>query len=350
MSVQLLSIMKMRRPDDWHVHLRDGEILRTVLPYTSRYFGRAVIMPNLCQPITTLKQAVAYRERIISALPEGHQFKPLMTCYLIEDLNKQDLIDGFNQGVFIAAKLYLANSTTNSSIGIRYINNIYPVLYTMQCIGLPLLVHGELSISDIDIFDREARFIEQVMVPIRYHFPELKIVFEHITTKEAVDYVMDSDQFLGATITPQHLMFNRNHMLIEGIRPHLYCMPILKRKIHQEALRTAIASGFNRFFLGTDTAPHTRNSKESHCGCAGVFNAPGALLAYATVFEEMNAMTYFEDFCSLNGPRFYGLKPNNDFIKLKQEVSYQPALIYISDKETLVPFLAGKSFNWKLID
>lgn len=345
-------VLKIRQPDDWHVHLRDGDMLRTVLPYTSRYFSRAIIMPNLTPPITTIVQAIAYRERILAALPVGHRFTPLMTCYLTDSLDKQALINGHNQGVFIGAKLYLANSTTNSQHGVTNIAAIYPLLEVIQSIGMPLLIHGEVAVADVDIFDREARFIEQVMAPIRQRFPALKIIFEHITTKEAADYVLAGDDYLGATITPQHLMFNRNHMLVGGVRPHLYCLPILKRNVHQQALRAAVASGCNRLFLGTDTAPHISVLKESKCGCAGVFTACGALPAYAMVFEEIGALAHLEAFCSLNGPRFYGLPLNEDFLTLHREANRQPATVSLenSDNETLVPFLADQTLNWTVVN
>ncbi|AKZ65981.1 dihydroorotase [Candidatus Palibaumannia cicadellinicola] len=349
MTVKIVEL-KIRRPDDWHVHLRDDDMLRTVLPYTSRYFGRAIIMPNLTPPVTTICQAIAYRERIMAALPAGHKFTPLMTCYLTQSMNKQELIEGFKNNVFTAAKLYLANTTINSHYGVTDITKIYPILSAMQDFGIPLLMHGELNNPEIDIFDREVRFIEQVIEPIHRKFNNLKIVLEHITTKEAVDYVLEGNSYIGATITPQHLMFNRNHMLVGGIRPHLYCLPILKRSCHQKALRAAVASGFDRFFLGTDTAPHYRNSKESACGCAGIFNAPVALPAYATVFEELNALEYFEAFCSLNGPNFYGLPFNKEFISIKRKDTYPPELIYLANGETVVSFLAQQLLNWKVID
>ncbi|MCR3756538.1 MAG: dihydroorotase [Sodalis sp. Ppy] len=347
-----LTVLRIRRPDDWHVHLRDDEMLRTVLPYTSQYFGRAIIMPNLIPPVTTLAQAIAYRERILAALPIGHQFQPLMTCYLTDEMNKQVLIDGYRQGVFIAAKLYLANVTTNASHGVTNIIDIYPLFAKMQDIGMPLLIHGEVTAADIDVFDREAHFIEKVMEPVRRQFPTLKIVLEHITSKEGVDYVLAGDRYLGATITPQHLMFNRNHMLASGVRPHLYCLPILKSSIHQQALRAAVASGCNRLFLGTDTAPHARRSKESDCGYAGVFNSPSALPIYASIFEEIGALEHFEAFCSLNGPRFYGLPLNEDFIELRHEVTHQPATIPLTDGlgETLVPLLADQMLHWSVAD
>lgn len=342
-------VLKIRRPDDWHIHLRDDDMLKTVLPYTSQFFGRAIVMPNLVPPITTIEAARSYRERILAAVPQGHEFTPLMTCYLTNSLAPSVLVDGFEQGVFTAAKLYPANATTNSAHGVSDVTGIYPLFDQMQKIGMPLLIHGEITDAAVDIFDREARFIEQIMEPIRKQFPELKIVFEHITTKEAAQYVLAGDRFLGATITPQHLMFNRNHMLVGGIRPHLFCLPILKRNIHQEALRQAVASGSERFFLGTDSAPHTKHRKESSCGCAGVFNAPSALAAYATVFEQLNALEHLEAFCSLNGPRFYGLPVNDSFIELQRKPVTMPEEIALGD-EAVVPFLAGESVAWSVVN
>ena len=342
-------VLKIRRPDDWHIHLRDDEMLKTVVPYTSQVFGRAIVMPNLVPPVTTVAAARAYRDRILAAVPQGHNFTPLMTCYLTNSLATSELVNGFEQGVFTAAKLYPANATTNSSHGVSDVTGIYPLFEQMQKIGMPLLIHGEVTDPAVDIFDREARFIEQVMEPIRQQFPELKIVFEHITTKEAAQYVQAGNRFLGATITPQHLMFNRNHMLVGGIRPHLFCLPILKRNVHQEALRQAVASGSERFFLGTDSAPHLKHRKESSCGCAGCFNAPNAIPAYAAVFEQLGALEHFEAFCSLNGPRFYGLPLNEDFIELQRVPTTQPEEITLGN-ESVIPFLAGETLNWSLKD
>ncbi|HIE1306675.1 TPA: dihydroorotase [Serratia marcescens] len=342
-------VLKIRRPDDWHIHLRDDEMLKTVVRYTSQVFGRAIVMPNLVPPVTTVAAARAYRDRILAAVPQGHNFTPLMTCYLTNSLAASELVNGFEQGVFTAAKLYPANATTNSSHGVSDVTGIYPLFEQMQKIGMPLLIHGEVTDPAVDIFDREARFIEQVMEPIRRQFPELKIVFEHITTKEAAQYVQAGNRFLGATITPQHLMFNRNHMLVGGIRPHLFCLPILKRNVHQEALRQAVASGSDRFFLGTDSAPHLKHRKESSCGCAGCFNAPNAIPAYAAVFEQLGALEHFEAFCSLNGPRFYGLPLNEDFIELQRVPTTQPEEIALGN-ESVIPFLAGETLNWSLKD
>lgn len=339
--------LQIRRPDDWHIHLRDDAMLHTVLPYTSEVCGRAIVMPNLVPPVTSVAAARAYRERILAALPQQHRFQPLMTCYLTDSLDAAEVEHGFREGVFTAAKLYPAHATTNSSHGVTSIAAIASVLERMQAIGMPLLIHGEVTDAHIDIFDREARFIETVMIPLRQQFPGLKIVMEHITTREAAQYVLEANDLLGATITPQHLMFNRNHMLVGGVRPHLYCLPILKRNVHQQALRDVIASGNPRFFLGTDTAPHARHRKESSCGCAGVFNAPVALPAYATVFEEVGALSHFEAFCSENGPRFYGLPLNEERITLVREAWTVPESIALGE-ESLVPFLAGETLNWRV--
>lgn len=339
--------LTIRRPDDWHVHLRDGEMLNIVVPYTSETYGRAIVMPNLAPPVTTVDAARAYRQRILDAVPAGHSFEPLMTCYLTDTLDPNELERGFNEGVFTAAKLYPANATTNSSHGVTSIDAIMPVLERMEKIGMPLLVHGEVTHADIDIFDREARFIETVMAPLRQRLTQLKVVFEHITTKDAAQYVADGNDLLAATITPQHLMFNRNHMLVGGVRPHLYCLPILKRSVHQQALRELVASGCDRVFLGTDSAPHARHKKETSCGCAGCFNAPSALGAYTTVFEEMNALHHFEGFCSLNGPRFYGLPVNEAQITLVKQDQTIARSIALSD-DNLIPFLAGETVRWSV--
>ncbi|WP_239952472.1 dihydroorotase [Pantoea sp. Z09] len=339
--------LTIRRPDDWHIHLRDDAMLKTVLPYTSAVNGRAIVMPNLVPPVTSVAAAVAYRDRILAALPAEHAFTPLMTCYLTDSLDPDEIEQGFSAGVFTAAKLYPAHATTNSSHGVTSITAISSVLERMQKIGMPLLIHGEVTHADIDIFDREARFIETVMEPLRKQYPELKIVFEHITTQEAAQYVEAGNDKLGATITPQHLMFNRNHMLVGGVRPHLYCLPILKRNVHQEALRKVVASGHPRFFLGTDTAPHLRHLKEASCGCAGVFNAPTSLPAYATVFEELDALQHFEAFCSENGPRFYGLPLNEGSVTLVREPWKVEERISMGE-HALVPFLAGETLNWRV--
>ncbi|WP_276643097.1 dihydroorotase [Siccibacter turicensis] len=340
-------VITLRRPDDWHVHLRDGEMLQTVVPWTSNTYARAIVMPNLVPPVTTVEAARAYRQRILDAVPAGQRFEPLMTCYLTDSLDPDEIERGFQEKVFTAAKLYPANATTNSSHGVTSIDAIMPVLERMEKLGMPLLVHGEVTHADIDIFDREARFIETVMEPLRQRLPGLKVVFEHITTKDAADYVREGNALLAATITPQHLMFNRNHMLVGGVRPHLYCLPVLKRNIHQQALRELVASGFTRAFLGTDSAPHTRLRKEASCGCAGCFNAPTALGAYATVFEEMNALEHLEAFCSLNGPRFYGLPVNEETITLVREETRVMESIALGD-DSIIPFLAGETVRWRV--
>jgi len=340
-------VITLRRPDDWHVHLRDGDMLHTVVPYTSEHYARAIVMPNLVPPVTTVEAARAYRQRILDAVPAGQRFEPLMTCYLTDSLDPNEVERGFREKVFTAAKLYPAHATTNSSHGVTSIDSIMPVLERMEKLGMPLLVHGEVTHAEIDIFDREARFIETVMEPLRQRLPGLKVVFEHITTKDAADYVRDGNSLLAATITPQHLMFNRNHMLVGGVRPHLYCLPILKRNVHQQALRELVASGFERAFLGTDSAPHSRLRKEASCGCAGCFNAPTALGAYATVFEEMNALHHLEAFCSLNGPRFYGLPVNEETIQLVREESQVAESIALGD-DSIIPFLAGETVRWRV--
>lgn len=336
----------IRRPDDWHVHLRDGDMLNTVAEYTARQFARAIIMPNLVPPVTTMAAAESYRARILAALPEGMEFTPLMTCYLTDSIDPDEVRRGHETGVFTAAKLYPANATTNSSHGVTDIRIIYPVLEVMQRIGMPLLVHGEVTDGDIDIFDREAVFIERVMINILTDFPELKVVFEHITTADAAAFVSEGAANIAATITPHHLTFNRNAIFKGGIRPHYYCLPIAKREEHRLALRKAATSGSPKFFLGTDSAPHAVQDKETACGCAGLFNAPYALESYATVFEEEGALNQLEAFASENGPKFYGL-PLND-----GEVTLEPVeATAIERVETpngaVVPFLAGETLTWR---
>ncbi|MGN6155003.1 MAG: dihydroorotase, partial [Sphingomicrobium sp.] len=302
MALQTLTI---RRPDDWHVHLRDGEMLKLVAPFTARQFARAIVMPNLVPPITTLGAAADYRQRIWDAA--GKDFHPLMTFYLTDEANADLVEHGFNDDVWVAAKLYPANATTNSALGVTDVRNIYPVLDRMQAIGMVLCVHGEVTDPAVDVFDREAVFIEQILDPLLRDFPELKVVLEHITTAEAAGFVETAGPNVAATITPQHLMLNRNAMFERGIRPHAYCLPVAKREKHRQAVRKAATSGSPKFFLGTDSAPHVRHAKESACGCAGIFNAPVALEAYATVFEEEGALDKLEAFASVNGPAFYGL-------------------------------------------
>ena len=321
MAVESISITK---PDDWHVHLRDGEMLNQVAKYTARQFGRAIIMPNLETPVTTVALATAYQDRVLEASKDYSGFEPLMTAYLTDTIDPQELKTGHAEGIFTAAKLYPANATTNSAFGVSDIKIIYPVLEAMQKMGMPLLVHGEVVSSEIDIFDREAIFIDRILQPLLKDMPELKVVFEHITTKDAVDFVEAEGDNIAATITVHHLQINRNDMLVGGIRPHLYCLPVAKREVHRLALRKAAISGNKKYFLGTDTAPHAINDKESACGCAGIFSAPHALENYVQVFDEENALDKFEAFASLNGPAFYGLPINKQKVKLvrsSQEIS-----------------------------
>ena len=342
MTSQTLTI---RRPDDWHVHLRDGAMLQAVAPYTARQFARAIVMPNLAPPIATLEAAAAYRERILAAAGPG--FTPLMTCYLTDEADPDELARGLDEGVWLAAKLYPANATTNSALGVTDVRNIYPALERMQRIGMVLCVHGEVTDSEVDVFDREAVFIDRVLGPLHRDLPELKIVLEHITTLEAADFVRDSGPVVAATITPQHLIINRNALFAGGLRPHAYCLPVAKREKHRQAVRAAATSGSPKFFLGTDSAPHPRGAKESGCGCAGIFNAPFALESYAGVFDEDGALDRFEAFASEHGPRFYGLPLNEGTVTLERRKCAVPAEISIAGTE-LVPFDAGETLGWSL--
>ena len=335
----------IRQPDDWHVHLRDGEMLGAVVGYTARQFARAIVMPNLTPPVTTVTAAEAYRERILKAVPEGLEFTPLMTCYLTDSIDPAEVERGFKSGVFTACKMYPANATTNSTHGVTDIRNIYPVLETMQRIGMPFLVHGEVTDDDIDIFDREAVFIERTMKQVVADFPELKIVFEHITTAEAAAFVEASGPNVGATITPQHLVHNRNAMLVGGIKPHFYCLPVIKREQHRLALRAAATSGSPKFFLGTDSAPHTVERKEAACGCAGIFNAPYALESYIKTFEEEGALKHFEAFASENGPKFYGLPLNERYVVLERKDTVVPDVLEAPGLR-IAPFHAGETLAW----
>lgn len=321
MSVKTLDIAM---PDDWHVHLRDGELMQKVLPYTSRHFSRAIVMPNLTPPVVTTAEAMAYRERILAAKPSDHSFNPLMVLYMTEQTDAEDLRQGFESGKITAVKLYPAGATTNSDAGVKDLEKIYPVLEVMEEIGMPFLVHGEVVNAEIDIFDREAVFIEQKLKPIRDRFPTLKVVFEHLTTKDGVEYVKSCDEHTAATITPHHLVINRNAMLVGGIKPHYYCLPVAKREEHRLALCEAVTSGHERFFLGTDSAPHLSHAKESACGCAGIFNVANTLSIVAQVFENAHALEYFEGFVSLNGPRFYGLPVNEQRMQLMRSETALP--------------------------
>jgi dihydroorotase len=337
-TVQSLTI---RRPDDWHVHLRDGDMLKTVAPYTARQFARAIVMPNLAPPVTKVETASAYRDRILSAAGPG--FTPLMTCYLTDEASGDELARGHAESVWVAAKLYPAGATTNSASGVTDIRNIYPALERMQAIGMPLLVHGEVTDPDVDVFDREAVFIERILEPLVDAFPDLKIVLEHITTAEAADFVRDAPATVAATITPQHLHINRNALFAGGLRPHAYCLPVAKREKHRLAVRKAATSGSAKYFLGSDSAPHSREAKESSCGCAGIFNAPFALESYAAVFEEDGALDRLEAFASENGPRFYGLPLNEGSVTLERVAQNVPQTV-----DGLVPFHAGATLGWRL--
>ena len=331
----------IRRPDDWHVHLRDGAMLERVGPFTARRFARAIVMPNLAPPVTTGEQAAAYRERIIAATGTG--FTPLMTAYLTDSTNPDELARGHSDGVWVAAKLYPAGATTNSASGVTDIAAISPALARMEKVGMPLLVHGEVTDSAIDIFDREAVFIDRILTGLVADFPGLKIVFEHITTRQAAEYVAAAPATVAATITPQHLHLNRNALFDGGLRPHAYCLPVLKREEHRVAVRAAATSGSPKFFLGTDSAPHDRTVKEASCGCAGIFNAPFALESYVSVFDEEGALDRFEAFASEHGPRFYGLPLNQGTVTLERVAHQVPDSI-----GGLVPFHAGTSLGWRL--
>ena len=338
-----MQTLTIRRPDDWHVHLRDGEMLAHVAPYTARQFGRAIVMPNLAPPVTSVAGASAYRDRILEAT-RGLDFTPLMTAYLTDDSDPDEIERGHREGVWIAAKLYPAGATTNSAQGVTEIGRISSVLERMQAIGMPLLVHGEVTDRAVDIFDREAVFIDRILLKLLGDFPALKVVFEHITTRQAVEFVRsDAYPNLAATITPQHLMLNRNAMFDGGLRPHAYCLPVVKREQHRLAVREAAVSGSPKFFLGTDSAPHVAAAKQSACGCAGLFNAPFAIEAYAQVFDEEGALDRLEGFASEHGPRFYGLPLNSGQLNLERRECVVPATI-----GDVVPFGAGESFAWRL--
>jgi len=343
--------LTIRRPDDWHLHLRDGATLSAVLPFTAAHYGRAIVMPNLTPPVTTTAAAIAYRERILAALPAHTDFTPLMTCYLTDNTDPDEVETGFKQGVFTAVKLYPARATTNSEFGVTSWDKIRGVLARMEKIGMPLLVHGEEADPEIDIFDREGAFIDRVLSDwMTRDYPELKIVLEHITTKDGADFVQQAGSNIGATVTPHHLVINRNDILAGGIRPHLYCLPIAKREKHRKALRDAVASGDQSFFLGTDSAPHPINAKETDCGCAGIFNVPNAIEIYANVFEEMDAIQHFEGFASLNGPNFYGLEPNSSNLTLVRSPQTVIDKIVVADgNDSIRPFLAGENINWSVI-
>ncbi|QDL39067.1 dihydroorotase [Rhodoferax sediminis] len=339
--------LSLTRPDDWHLHVRDGDALHTVVPHTARQFGRAIIMPNLKPPVTTAAQAMAYRERIRAAVPPGVRFEPLMTLYLTDNLPPDEIARAKDAGV-VAVKLYPAGATTNSDAGVTDVRKTYPTLEAMQRAGLLLLVHGEVTLPEIDLFDREAVFIEQQLIPLRRDFPELKIVFEHITTKEAAQYVSEADRFTGATITAHHLLYNRNAIFTGGIRPHYYCLPVLKRETHRQALLAAATSGSPKFFLGTDSAPHPAHLKEHASGCAGCYTAHAAIEMYAEAFDGAGALDRLEGFASFHGADFYGLPRNTDTITLRRE-SWTPPESFPFGEAQLKPLRSGEALPWRMV-
>nr|WP_276316537.1 dihydroorotase [Halomonas flagellata] len=342
--------ISLTRPDDWHLHLRDGEALAAVVAATARQMGRAIIMPNLKPPVTSTEQARAYRDRILAALPEGSRFEPLMTLYLTDNTPAEEIERAAASGLVQAVKLYPAGATTNSDSGVTDLAHCDAAVAAMARLGMPLLVHGEVTSAEIDIFDREAVFIERVMKPLLDRHPDLKVVFEHITTADAAEFVAASPANVGATITAHHLLFNRNHMLVGGIRPHYYCLPILKRERHREALLAAATSGNPKFFLGTDSAPHARGDKESACGCAGAYTAPAAIELYATAFEQAGALERLEGFASHFGPDFYGVARNADRVTLVREPWTLPESLPYAGDQRIVPLMAGETLEWKLRD
>ena len=344
----MIERLTIRRPDDWHVHLRDGAMLEAVAPWTARQFARAIVMPNLDPPVTTIDVAEAYRARILAALPAGADFTPLMTLYLTDEADPRVIAEGFERGVFTAAKLYPAHATTNSAYGVTDVANIRPALAEIERIGMPLLVHGEVTDPEVDIFDREKVFIDRIFAGLVRDFPALRIVFEHITTADAADFVLACGPSVAATVTPHHLHINRNALFAGGIRPHAYCLPVAKREAHRLAIRRAATSGSPKFFLGTDSAPHAVERKETSCGCAGIFNAPFALESYATVFEEGGVLDRLEAFAAENGPRFYGLPLNEGTVTLERvEVDVPDSLPAAGTK--VVPFHAGETLRWRLV-
>lgn len=352
MSAQLHSdipnSITITRPDDWHLHLRDGATLASVLPHTARQFARAIVMPNLKPPVTSTEQAQAYRQRILAALPSGMIFEPLMTLYLTDNTMPDEIRRARESGFVHAVKLYPAGATTNSDAGVTDLTKCYKTLEAMQETGMPLLVHGEVTDPAIDIFDREAVFIERVMEPLRRAMPALKVVFEHITTKDAAQYVSEASGPIGATITAHHLLYNRNEIFKGGIRPHYYCLPVLKREEHRQALVRAATSGNTRFFLGTDSAPHPKGLKEHACGCAGCYTALHAMELYAQAFDQAGALDKLEAFASFNGPAFYGLPCNSGSVTLKRETWSLPAELPMGDA-TVVPLNGGDTIGWKLL-
>jgi dihydroorotase len=338
----------LTRPDDWHLHLRDGALMQSVLPDTARQFARAIVMPNLRPPVTTTEQALEYRARILAALPKGMTFEPLMTLYLTDNTSAEEIRKAKASGAVHAVKLYPAGATTNSDAGVTDLRKTYAALEEMQRCGMPLLVHGEVTDAAIDIFDREAVFIERVMQPLLKDMPNLRVVFEHITTKDAAQFVTSAPDNIAATLTPQHLLYNRNAMLVGGIRPHFYCLPILKRETHREALVKAATSGSRKFFLGTDSAPHAQHTKENACGCAGCYSAHNAIELYAEAFEQAGALDKLEGFASFHGADYYGLPRNKETVTLRKEEWQVPASVGFGEHR-LVPLRAGETMKWKFV-
>ena len=343
-----MTTLTIQTPDDWHLHFRDGDMLRETVPATARQFARAIVMPNLVPPVTTAALAVAYRERILAARPQGSNFEPLVTLYLTDKTTAQDIIDAKAAGV-VAAKLYPAGATTNSSQGVGALDSLYPVFEVMAEQGMLLLIHGEVTEHEIDIFDREKVFIDRHLQHIVARIPSLKVVFEHITTADAAAFVTEASANVAATITPQHLLLNRNDLLVGGVRPHNYCLPVLKRRTHQDALRAAVAGGSSKFFLGTDSAPHEKHRKESACGCAGCYSAHSAIELYAQVFDDLGCLDKLEAFASHYGADFYGLPRNSGTVTLVKQPWQVPAEITLPNGNPIVPFYAGETLNWKLL-
>ncbi|PSN14319.1 dihydroorotase [filamentous cyanobacterium CCT1] len=342
-----METLTLTRPDDWHLHLRDGEALKAVLPHTVRQFARAIVMPNLKPPVRTVAEAAAYRDRILAAVPPGQQFEPLMTLYLTDNTRPEEILAAKEAQFVKAVKYYPAGATTNSDAGVTEISKCDRVFEAMQQVNIPLLLHGEVTDPGVDMFDREKVFIEKYLMPLKQRFPQLRVVLEHVTTLEAVEFVLATDN-VAATITPQHLLFNRNSLFQGGLRPHYYCLPILKRETHRQALLRAATSGNPKFFLGTDSAPHPRNGKESACGCAGCFSALHAMELYAEAFESVNALDKLEAFASFYGPDFYGLPRNSDRITLSKTTWRIPDELPFGDTE-LVPLRAGEAIGWKMV-
>ena len=346
-TIEMPQSITIARPDDWHLHLRDGAGLASVLPHSARQFARAIVMPNLKPPVTTTAAAGAYRDRILAALPEDMSFEPLMTLYLTDNTDPDEIRRAADSGFIHAVKLYPAGATTNSDAGVTDLKKCYKTLEAMQEVGMPLLVHGEVTDNDIDLFDREAVFIERVMRPLRRDMPVLKVVFEHITTKDAAQYVAEAEGPIGATITAHHLLYNRNEIFRGGIRPHYYCLPVLKREEHRLALVTAATSGDERFFLGTDSAPHAVHTKYAACGCAGCYTALHAMEMYTEAFAQAGALDKLEAFASLNGPAFYGLPVNEGTITLERQDWTLPETVPFGEHQ-LVPLNAGETIHWKM--